>query len=103
MCEVLTGLSGNLCHSLVVCTVWDQLFGVVSCSAAGRRFSHFSLLRLLSHEDGDIDEEELVRCSQSNPQTQNQVHRQFELNRWPSTAAPGSKGHPACHPPKSKR
>ena len=27
----------------------------------------FALLRLLSHEDGDIDEEELVRCS-SNPQ-----------------------------------
>ena len=68
----------------------------------GGRFSHFSLLRLLSHEDGDIDEEELVRCS-SNPQTQNQVHCQFELKRWPSTAAPGSKSHPACHSPKSKR
>ena len=53
-------------------------------------FSHFSLLRLLSHEDGDIDEEQLVRCS-SNPQTQNQVHCKFELNRLPSTAATGSK------------
>ena len=47
----------------------------------GGRFSHFSLLRVLSHEDGDIDEEDLlVRCS-SNPQKQNQVHYcQFELN-----------------------
>ena len=26
----------------------------------GGRFSHFSLLRLLSHEGSDIDEEELV-------------------------------------------
>ena len=57
-------------------------------------FSHFSLLRLLSHEDGDIDEEELVRCS-SNPQTQNQVHCKFELNRLPFTAATGSKSHSA--------
>ena len=31
------------------------------------------------------------------------VHCQFELNRFPSTAAPGSKSHPACHSPKSKR
>ena len=80
---------------LVVCTVWDQLFVVVSCSVAVEDFrTQLFLLRLLSHEDGDIDEEELVRCS-SNPQTQNQVHCQFELNRWPSTAAPGSKSHPA--------
>ena len=57
-------------------------------------FSHFSLLQLLSHEDGDIDEEELVRCS-SNPQTQNRVHCKFELNRLPSTAAAGSKSHSA--------
>ena len=54
------------------------------------------MLRLLSHEDGDIDEEELVRCS-SNPQTQNQVHCQFELNRWPSTAAARFK-KPSCMP-----
>ena len=37
------------------------------------------------------------------PANANQVHCQFELNRWPSTAAPGSKSHPACHSPKSKR
>ena len=41
MCEGLTGLSG----SLVVCTVWDQLFaGVVSCSVVVEDF-RFTLLR----------------------------------------------------------
>ena len=35
-----------------------------------------------------------MRCS-SNPQTQNQVHCKFELNRLPSTAATGSKNHSA--------
>ena len=35
-----------------------------------------------------------MRCS-SNPQTQNQVHCEFELNRLPSTAATGSKSHSA--------
>ena len=63
--------------SLVVCTVWDQLFWGGFLFGGGR-FSQFSLLRLLSHEDGDTEEEELVRCS-SNPQTQNQVHCQLPV------------------------
>ena len=29
--------------------------------------------------------------------TQNQVHCQVELNRWPSTASTGSKGHAGGH------
>ena len=43
-----------------------------------------------------------MRCS-SYPQNANQVHCQIETNRLPSTAATGSKNHPACRSPKSSK
>ena len=59
VCEVLTGLSTlpRSLHCLVSAVLDGFLLG------CGGKFSHFSLLQLPSHEDGDIDEGELMRCS----------------------------------------
>ena len=59
VCEVLTGLSTlpRSLHRLGSAVLDGLLWG------CGGKFSHFSLLRLPSHEDGDIDEGELMRCS----------------------------------------
>ena len=57
--EVLTCLSTlpRSLHCLGSAVLDGFLWG------CGGKFSHFSLLRLPSHEDGDIDEGELMRCS----------------------------------------
>ena len=89
--------------SLVVCTVWDQLFRVVSCSVVVEDFrtslfSDCSLMKTVTSK-----KKSWCAALPTRKRKIKSIASSVELNRFPSTAAPGSKSHPACHSPKSKR
>ena len=89
--------------SLVVCTVWDQLFGVVSCSVVVENFrtSLFSDCSLMK----TVTSTKKSWCAAL--PTRKRKIKSIASSNWidgrRSTAAPGSKSHPACHSPKPKR